>query len=123
MKKNHRNGDQINKAKGILLWNFCILTICLASPIYIYVNPIEVNTCTYAHMLSTCKAGEICIRLVDCINVNFLAVIYYGIQDVSIGETGLRVCRVSLYYFLQVHLQVPQHVKLKQKQNKKQASE
>ena len=61
-------------------------------------------THTYTPTLSVCKTGEICMRLVDCISVSFLVVIFTVVMQDVTASTGLRLYKSSLYYFLHMNL-------------------
>ena len=90
--------------------------------IYMWLSCIELNTLTHRHtqvhvthtQVSGCQIGRIRVRLVDCVNVNFLVMIlhYSCTRCYHWGKWGKRY-ETSLYCLLQLH------VNLQQAQNKK----
>lgn len=73
------------------------MTMFLAAQVYIYENCTESNTCTCTPTLRMCKTGEVCVGLVEYINVRFLVVICTIVmQPVTTVGSELRLYGVSL---------------------------
>lgn len=53
------------------------------------------------------------VLYLDWINISILVVkLYYNVQDTTTEKTGYRVHRIPLYYFLQIHVNLPQNFKI-----------